>query len=57
MKYWAFFVVFCVFAKAKARNVIRHLLTSCLELRIDVEIANTAQKFINRVKAKLWRLA
>jgi hypothetical protein len=29
---------FYVFAKASAGNVIRHRLTSCLELRIDVEM-------------------
>jgi hypothetical protein len=29
---------FHVFAKASAGNIIRHRFTSCLELRIDVEI-------------------
>jgi len=33
-----FFCGFYVFAKANAGTVIRHRLTSCLELRIDVEM-------------------
>jgi hypothetical protein len=57
-----FLTGFYVLAKASARNIIRHRFTSCLELRIDVEIyqhsiqkyTNTAQKFINQGKAKLW---